>query len=95
MTQVFNHPEKMRDFIATLRVFTETVSQSMNEIRGRTSQLGDSWRDQGFQSFEQELARAQTSLQNLIREAQVIAPRLDTIAGRVEEVQQMQTPRGS
>lgn len=87
--EVINDAQVLREFSRTLKNFSQLLSESMGSLRNKTSQLGDSWRDDQFETFESELQRTQAILREFVTEAERVVPRLDHFADGIERVRQI------
>ena len=56
--QVIASPETMRDFARYLDQSNHQLADVMNYLSSRVSSLGDTWRDEHYQQFEDAFSQA-------------------------------------
>jgi|GEM_PF-2940374 len=62
MNDVFQDPEKLRDFAYRLSAHGQFLKQSIGGLGSYMSRLGQTWRDDQFNEFEDEVHRLKLSL---------------------------------
>lgn len=81
---VYADSDKIREFAGELNTFAILVNERMRAIKARTSDLGDSWLDQGFKDFEAEFSLTWKHLQQFAEEVQRVSPKLEQDAATLD-----------
>jgi uncharacterized protein YukE len=81
--------QALREFAAQLKRFSEILSDDMARTQGQMSQLGESWRDPGYEEFRNAMAKSYPMLKQLVAEANSTVPKLNRDAEAVEEFAQL------
>jgi uncharacterized protein YukE len=93
MSQIHSDPEKLREFAGELKRFAAVVDEQMSALKSHLGRLGDTWRDQEFESFIHEFASAQNLLKNFVEETRRTAPLLERDAEALEDFQRLKPQR--
>lgn len=62
MQQIINDPQKLRDFCEQLNSHASYWQNSIGQLEAYMARLGQTWRDEQFNEFGQDVARLKLSL---------------------------------
>lgn len=85
MGKVHVDSEALREFAGQLRRFAETLNETMGKTQGQIAQLGESWRDAGYEEFRSAMAKTYPTLKHLVEESNATVPKLLRDAEAVDE----------
>ncbi len=83
-------PQRIRDFRSQLANFLTFLDSFEGRLAVGVSQLGNSWRDQDFQKFQDTFAATRRSLRKFASEGQAMLPKLENDARALDELRQTQ-----
>ena len=92
MPQVYVDSQKLRGFARELTDFTHVVEEQMTGLKASLGRLGETWRDQEFHAFVNQLASTQQHLTKFVEETKRTAPLLERDAGAIEELNRLKPP---
>ncbi len=84
MAEMYNDPERLRQFAASLGRFLQKVNEDMDQSMGAIAALGSSFRDQGYDELRSHYQRAHATMQQLKNECDKIRPELLRDAEQLE-----------
>lgn len=85
MPGVYVDSQSLRDFAARLKQFSDLLNEEMTRTQGQMGQLGDSWKDEGYEEFKNAIAKTFPMLRQLIEESNQTVPKLLRDAEAVDE----------
>ena len=85
MAKAVVDPEEVRQFAMTLKKFVGGLRQSMTQVHGQMTNLGQTWRDQEHAKFAAEFEDTLRALQRFTETAEEHIPFLIRKAERIEE----------
>ena len=92
MTGAYVDPEKLRDFAKVLKEFSNNVDNTLSVLTREIAKLNNSWRDQEYVTFSQNIRKTHTQLKAFSEEAARVVPGLEQDAQAMTEYQKVQTP---
>lgn len=90
--QVIASPETMRDFGRYLDQSNHQLADVMNSLSGRVASLGDTWRDEHYQQFENTFRQAATMVNRFLEQSESYVHYLQRKAEHLENYQQVRLP---
>ncbi len=91
MDGAYVDPQKLRDFALSLKILAGFVEERVRELDGRLGRLGQSWRDQEFQKFRDQMRAARRRLSMFAEETKKVAPMLERDAQAAEAYQRIKS----
>jgi len=85
MPQMYVNPDALRDVAGSLAKFSGCVTENMDRLQAQASQLGNSWRDEGFSRFMVEFQRVNAVLRHFVEECDKTVPSLLRDASAAED----------
>lgn len=85
MPQAIVDPEELRRFAHNLKTFNHELQNQMVVLHGQLVNLGNTWRDQEHQKFEQEFEQTMQVVKRFIESSNDHIPFLLRKAERAEE----------
>lgn len=70
-------PEQLRAFARVLKDFSKFTEGALTSLNGQLGQLGQSWRDEGYEQFSGHVRRTQSCLQAFAAETAKVVPALE------------------
>ena len=92
MPQVYVDSQKLRSFSRELTNFAQLVEEQMGGLKANLGRLGETWRDQEFEAFVNQLASAQHHLSKFAEETKRTAPLLERDAAAIDEFFRLKPP---
>jgi uncharacterized protein YukE len=90
--QVIASPETMRDFARYLDQSNHQLADVMNYLSSRLGSLGDTWRDEHYQQFEDAFSQAATQVNRFLAQSESYVQYLHQKAQHLESYQQVRLP---
>ncbi len=90
--QVIASPESMRDFARHLDQSNHQLADVMNHLSSRVGTLGDTWRDDHYQQFENTFRQAATMVNRFLEQSENYVQYLQRKAEHLESYQQVRLP---
>lgn len=90
MQQVIQDPQKLRDFCDQLNGHASYWQGSIGQLEAYMAQLGNSWRDEQFNEFGQEVTQLKSSLDEFATVTHTTIAELLRDAERLEEYYRIQ-----
>jgi uncharacterized protein YukE len=84
-SQIHNDPERLRAFALTLNQFASTSDELLDRLKSAVGHLGQTWRDQEFETFVQQFAAAQVRLKSFVEETRNVTPTLENDARKLDD----------
>lgn len=88
-SQMHTNPEQVRRFAADLDRFADRIAAFDQRMAGELSRLGETFRDEGYESFCTHFQRSQQNLRRFVDEARKVIPDLQKDANAAEEYQRV------
>ena len=85
MSQAIVDPDELRKFAANLTRYNELVADATRSLQSQFNQLGDTWRDQEHDKFQQEFEDTMKVLEHFLENSGLYLPYLLRKAERIEE----------
>jgi uncharacterized protein YukE len=92
MPQVHVDSRKLRSFSRELTDFASVVEDQMSGLKNSLGRLGETWRDQEFEAFINQLSLAQHHLSQFVEEAKRTAPLLERDATAIDDLNRLKPP---
>ena len=83
-------PEKLRSFAQQLKQFGDFVDGSVDALDVALSRLGNSWLDQEYRAFQQQVRATQKRLRVFVLETKKTVPALNKDANVLDEYRRQQ-----
>ena len=90
MQQIRQDPQKLKDFCDQLNSHASYWQNSIGQLEGYMAQLGNSWQDEQFNKFGQEVTQLKSSLDEFATVTQTAISELRQDAERLEEYYRIQ-----
>lgn len=90
--QVIASPETMRDFGRYLDQSNHQLADVMNYLSERVGSLGDTWRDDHYQQFENTFRQAAAMVNRFLEQSESYVQYLHRKAEHLENYQQVRLP---
>lgn len=82
--------EQLRQFADKLQRFSSVLNENMQQTKGQMNQLGDSWKDEGYEQFRSVLAKITPLVEQLVEESKSTIPQLRRDADAIDLYQNLQ-----
>jgi hypothetical protein len=79
-------PDEVRQFAAWLRQWRSDLTQELSGLNQHFDHLGESWQDPAYAAFAEELQVATRSFERFLSAVDLLAPRLQILAGKADQV---------
>jgi len=90
--QVIASPESMRDFARYLDQSNHQLVDVMNYLSSRLSSLGDTWRDDHYQQFEDAFSQAARLVNGFVEQSEAYVQYLQRKSEALERVREVRLP---
>jgi uncharacterized protein YukE len=90
MQQIRQDPQKLRDFCDQLNGHASYWQSSIGQLETYMSRLGQTWQDEQFNEFGQEVTQLKSSLDEFAAVTRTTISELQQDAERLEEYYQIQ-----
>ena len=90
--QVIASPEAMRDFAGYLENSNHQLADVMNYLSARVGSLGDTWRDDHYQHFEDAFSHAARMVNRFLEQSESYVKYLRQKAEPLESYKQVRLP---
>lgn len=85
MPQAIVDPDELRDFVASLRRYTDLVSNATSALQSQFDQLAQTWRDQEQVKFANDFEETVRAIRKFQEASEEHIPFLERKAGEIDQ----------
>lgn len=83
--QIRVDPDQVREYEKKLHKMALGIESELKNLRSQLQHLGNTWKDSGFNAFQQKLYEREREAKKFTEEIERISPKLKLMATKLEE----------